>query len=275
MLRSAIRRAVSPLYVGACSWKPIKNRLAPYLEQFDNCLYSPRGLGYGDSDTLRRLSQRGAIEGKDVLIVGPQYGTELPSNWLRHNPRRILGIDVILWPEQWGEISKAHPRISFAGMNAMQLGIASSSFDLVFSRAVLEHVRDVEKFFAGAHRVLRAGGLFHADFGPLWHTYGGPHIGALGFEHLRIPWGEYLEKARAIGNGWERWIEEGLFNHLRLEEYLASFTKYFKVEFLLVIGSPDAEKFKKGHPREWQELRANYSESDLMVRLVSMTGLRR
>jgi SAM-dependent methyltransferase len=133
----------------------------------------------------------------------------------------------------------------------------------------------MSKFFSEAHRVLREGGVFHADFGPLWHTYGGPHIGALGFEHLRIPWNEFLEKARAIGNGWERWIEEGLFNHLRLEEYLALFAKYFEVEFLLVVGSPDAEKFKNEHPHEWQELRANYSESDLTVRLVSMTGLRR
>jgi len=224
---------------------------------------------------LHRLRRLNAILGKDVLVVGSQYGAEIPLEWLKYSPRKIVAIDIIPWPQEWSSICRLHPQIRFAGMDAMSLGFANSSFDLIYSEAVLEHITDMDRFFQESYRVLRRGGVFHADFGPLWHTCGGPHVGALEFDHLLMPWNEYLNKAKEVGNGWECWLERGLFNRLRLEEYLESFGKYFETKFLFVIGSPEAKRFKRSHPAKWRQLRERYSESDLMVRLVSLTGIRR
>lgn len=90
-----------------------------------------------------------------------------------------------------------------------------------------------------------------------------------------MPWSEYLTKAKAVGNGWEFWLEKDLFNRLRLEDYLEPFRNYFEVKTLLVIGSPEAKRFKRTHPADWDQLRSQHSESDLMVRLVSLTGTRK
>jgi SAM-dependent methyltransferase len=272
---SALKRIGAPLYIGLCSSRPIRDLIAPDLKKFGRCQYSPRGTGHSTEHSLQRLRKRNAIRGKDALVVGSQYGSEISLQWTKYDPRKIVAIDVITWPEQWSTISRLHPQIRFAGMDAMSLGFADSSFDLIYSQAVLEHITDVDRFFAESHRVLRKGGIFHADFGPLWHTFGGPHIGELQFDHLLLPWDEYLSKAKTIGNGWECWLVEGLFNRLRLEDYLEAFGKYFDIKFLFIIGSPEAEKFKKAHPVEWQALRSKHFESDLTVRLVSLTGVRR
>jgi len=101
MVRSLLKTVGAPLYVGLCSWKPIKDKLAPHLKQFSGCLYSPRGTGYGPKYSLRRLCRLDAIRGKDTLVVGSQYGAEIPQEWLKYSPRKLVAIDIIPWHQQW------------------------------------------------------------------------------------------------------------------------------------------------------------------------------
>jgi len=154
----------------------------------------------------------------------------------------------------------------------MALPLRDASVDLVSSQGVLEHVTDVERFLRESWRVLRPGGFIHAFFGPLWHCYGGPHIGELEYDHLLLEREEFIAKARALNTGWSYWLEKQLYNNLVLEEYLELFMRHFQIERLALVGSPAGSAYKKAHPDRWAVLLQRAREHNLLTRLVSITA---
>jgi SAM-dependent methyltransferase len=76
----------------------------------------------------------------------------------------------------------------FAGMDAARLGFADESFDFVFSFNSFEHFPDPEAVLREALRVLRPGGYFYLDFGPVWLSPRGAHQ----FQTISVPYVECL-----------------------------------------------------------------------------------
>ncbi len=74
--------------------------------------------------------------------------------------------------------------LRFTHSNIEQLKYESNSFDLIVTRAVLEHVRNNRQMTQETHRVLKLGGRCLHSFGPLYTSFGGDHcVAAFGFEN--------------------------------------------------------------------------------------------
>jgi SAM-dependent methyltransferase len=135
-----------------------------------------------------------ALEGFDVTALEP-------------DPSAIVGAGAIR-----SLVADANLPIHVVEEFSERLPFADEKFDVVFARAVLHHMRDLERAVAEMYRVLRPGGMLMAarehvisnesDLGkfldrhPLHHLYGGEHafvldryVGALkaaGFIQLEI-----------------------------------------------------------------------------------------
>ena len=101
-----------------------------------------------------------------------------------------LDIDPILYNYSQLRLSRAsksqQEKISF--LNKRIEDLESSSYDLIFSKDVFEHVHDTEVLLEEMYRVLKPGGECLIGFGPLWGSPFGDHgivRSAFGFT---IPW---------------------------------------------------------------------------------------
>ena len=56
------------------------------------------------------------------------------------------------------------------------LNFPDNSFSMLFGRAVLEHISDMDYFLAECDRVLEPGGVLYLDGGPLYHSPRGHHM---------------------------------------------------------------------------------------------------
>jgi ubiquinone/menaquinone biosynthesis C-methylase UbiE len=244
-----------------------------------NLVYTPTGTGLGHDLEIRRLWREGKVTSKDILIIGTEQGGEIARYWLPYRPRRIVGIDLYEWPDEWGRIERLAQEqgvhCAFCKMNGSALALKDQSVDLIYSQGVLEHVTDLDGFLSQSHRVLRSSGVFYGMFGPLWHCYGGPHIEALEYDHLLLLREEFLRKAASIGNGWEHWVVNGLYNTYTLAEYLKAIERQFAIRRIGLIGSPQGRAYKASHHETWKSLLHRVAEVDLMISRVSMTATKK
>lgn len=273
---TTVARAAGPAYRWVCSQRAVRQRIAPWLDDVALDDFSLTGAGLGPDDGLRRLERGGHLEGATVLVLGCGKGPEIGDYWLDRGAYHVVGVDLFAYPEEWSEVATRATdeglKASFALSDGSNLGVADTSVDLVFSQSVLEHVVDLDSFLSECNRVLTDSGRFFAYFGPLWTTYGGPHVGQLGYDHLLTDDDSYLEAARRVGDGWEHWLEAGLFNRLRFDEYIDHIERHFEIERLGVVASRKGLGFRQNHPNEWNRLRRSHSERDLLTNLVSVIG---
>ena len=129
-------------------------------------------LGRDVADSYRRfaastefteiLSILGGVRGADVLELGA--GTGIASNAFGlAGARRVVAVE----PDPSDEIGRgAMARGGLAceilDTGGEQLPLPDASFDVVYCRAVLHHVKDLDGFMAQVVRVLRPGGRFFA-----------------------------------------------------------------------------------------------------------------
>lgn len=92
--------------------------------------------------------------GLDVLDVGCNhgYGTRVISE----SAASIIGVDVS--PNSIAEAKRRHTHLRFEQVDGSTLPFEDSSFDLVTSFQVIEHVANVPAFLFEIRRVLRPGG---------------------------------------------------------------------------------------------------------------------
>jgi SAM-dependent methyltransferase len=221
------------------------------------------GRGNEPEVHLKRTRRMIDIPSADVLVLGVGDGHELEL-WQQQAPRSLTAADFH-GDARW----RALPRVRFARADVRALPFGDASFDLVASTALLEHVSDVDVVCGEMARVVRPGGVVFANFGPLWHTYGGAHFEGA-YEHLWMDAGQleaYLVH-RAIPsevNDGLRWLRSGMFSRLRYDDYLATFRRHFSVEHLMVAVSEPARRYRRQHPDAWQALLTRFDERDLMT----------
>jgi ubiquinone/menaquinone biosynthesis C-methylase UbiE len=259
-------------------------RAAPYLAEmtFDDVRFSNRGnepeahlrrtlrLLAGraaDRDRSEDLSVRSpsvrSVRGADVLVLGVGGGDEL-GLWRQVLPASLTAVDF-RQHDRWS--SEGGVRFASADVRALPFG--DSSFDLVASTALLEHVDGVDACMREMARVTRPGGLVFANFGPLYRTYGGAHyFGA--YEHLWMTdeqFEAYLIE-RAIPYEQQEavfWLRNGMFSRLTYDEYLEAFRRHFEIAHVTLAVSPRALAYKRTHPDAWRSLCGRFEERDLLT----------
>jgi SAM-dependent methyltransferase len=222
------------------------------------------GRGNEPEAHLARTRRMLDLAGADVLVLGAGRGDEL-TLWERQGPRSLTAVDYLPYAAEW----RSHDATRFARMDVRGLAFADDSFDLVASTALLEHVDDVDACAAEMARVTRRGGAIFANFGPLYHTYGGAHYSGA-YEHLWMcdeQFEEYL-LARAIPSELEDglvWLRHGMFSRLRYDEYMSVFKRHFDLDHVMVAVSQPGLRHKRDRPDEWRALTARFAEQDLLT----------
>jgi len=221
-----------------------------------------------------------------VLLPGAQFNSKECRDWLSCNRASSVHLlDIFDWNEGFENASeiltKWYGTDSEFNHGALdQLPFNSEIFDVIETRAVLEHVGNMKASVKEMARVLRTDGIAFHSFGPLYFSYGGDHTissygSAFGFDHLLLDDKEYqlrihddsfydrLEKEIADSRFW---AINGIFSYLKVNEYLDIFKSYFDILYCLVSVSTEALLFKISYPEKWEQLKcAGLGEHDLLI----------
>lgn len=260
-------RAVRSAYP-ALSWvsnRPaVYTRVAPYLARMEFDEVRLAGRNNEPEAHLRRTKQLIDVCNANALVLGAGRGDELRL-WERQRPRSLTATDYFAFRDAW----RTHDQVRFSRADVRALPFADAAFDLVASTALLEHVDGVDRAVREMARVTRPGGLVFANFGPLYHTYGGAHFEGA-YEHLWMS-DEQFERylvARGIPSEMEDglvWLRDGMFSRLRYTDYIEIFKRHCQIEHLVLAVSQPALRHKRAHATEWLALTRRFAEEDLLT----------
>jgi len=227
----------------------------------------------------------GSFQGKDVLLPGCHFNSAETRDWLATRVRSVTLIDIVDWTESFQRAlpllrRQYRPELrSFFG-SLEKLPFPDESFDLIETRAVLEHVGNMVAAAKEMARVLRPGGVAVHAFGPLYFSAGGDHcIGAYGskhvYDHLLLDEKEYQQRLRdetafeAMGqekSDARYWAIQGIFSYLTPQEYLGCFRRAgFEGEAHASL-SGEAIRYQKSWPESFSQLiSAGIAHEDLLT----------
>lgn len=132
--------------------------LAFYQRHAVNCLL--RALPRCDGVILELGSD---IEAKVVRALAVSTAAEvIGMNPSAEFPRLIEGENL-------------PPRVKLLREDGRNIPMPDASVDAVLTIATVEHVIGLDAFYSEIHRVLKPGGVLHADFAPIWSCYQGHH----------------------------------------------------------------------------------------------------
>lgn len=225
------------------------------------------------------------IRKTNVLLPGCNFNSQETRDWLRLGSQSIALIDIVNWtdsPEYICEriFKEYRSNVSLNFGTLESLPFEQASFDIIETRAVLEHVGNFEAAAIEMARVLKPSGLCIHTFGPLYFSAGGDHcIGAYGkdhiFDHILLDEDLYQRRLRdelffrnkdqAVSDS-RFWAMKGIFSYLKPREYLTIFNSAgFDTEAHAII-SAEAISFRNRNPHQWHKLlKSGLTEEDLLV----------
>lgn len=136
-------------------------------------------------DFVRNLSSKIDLEDKVILEVGCGKGEILKFIASKYKPRYMVGIDPMI-----SDVYKAEEgdHWKMCKGDALDLSFPNQSFDLVISVAAFEHISNLDQCLAEIKRVLKPGGVFYTEYGPIWSCIIGHHcLNWIKEEVLKIP----------------------------------------------------------------------------------------
>jgi ubiquinone/menaquinone biosynthesis C-methylase UbiE len=223
-----------------------------------------------------------------VLVPGCYQGGDDVQRWLRRGVERVDGIDLNNLATRWAVIIpqlERHYRrtVRFQQAPLERLPLNDESFDVVATRAVLEHVQNLDAITSETARVLKPGGLAWHCFGPLYWCFGGDHCidaygSADGYNHLLLPESEYQARIRSqvffdqqIDPNLPFWALRNQFSFAFAREYLAKFKEHFQIRHVVAKLSAPSLDFRQVWPDQWRQLReAGLAEEDLIIKGLSV-----
>jgi SAM-dependent methyltransferase len=137
------------------------------------------------------LQVRNAWPVARVLDVGCGYGGTLAALKSAAPECEAVGIDLDAEMVAMGR-ERAQGSLELVAGDFFEW--ASSSFDLILMRDVLEHIRKPAQALQRAVTMLRSGGRIYASFAPYWGPFGGHQQNGAGI-FSRCPWVHYLPRA--------------------------------------------------------------------------------
>lgn len=281
-------------------WRAAKSRIGQWLfpvvsrqaaAGYPACLLpdvTHLAVGYRFTDgyperQLRKLMP--STRNRRVLIPGCHYNSAEVREWMETDADSVVMLDIVDNARHFEHVKAEfarhyRPRLEFVHGTLEHLPLADQSVDLIYSRAVLEHVGNIEVATREMARVLKPGGLCLHGFGPLYFTHGGDHtISYHGFEHGydhlllddedyqgKISDSEYYERLGTGADHSRYWALQGIFSYLKPSEYLSIFRRHFELPFCMARLSPEAIEFRRRQPTAWaQLLSAGLQEPDLLI----------
>lgn len=104
-----------------------------------------------------RLACRHIEAGSHVLDIAAGKG--FGGHMLARAGCRVVCADIDAAKLDEGRALFAHPALTFSHQDVLNMDFADGSFDAVVSMETVEHMADVDRYFAELRRVLRPGGL--------------------------------------------------------------------------------------------------------------------
>jgi SAM-dependent methyltransferase len=210
-----------------------------------------------------------------VACVGCGTGYEFLEIARFLSPRRIIGYEYFNYERAWDwvsrELSSRNIAVDFYQCDLRKsLASETEESDLLISFEVLEHFRSMPETFANIQPLLNRKGWFAALWGPMWYSFSGDHIAAElgfdnGYEHVLLPHAEYLSfykghprNVAEVEKGTPTWLELGLHNFARYEQYLEEITRCFgEINWLALSVSIEGWKWRAVFPDKWEVMLKN------------------
>jgi len=280
-IKKPVRRYLYPIYIFFTT-KVLSFLFHKKLDfDVDVWLFNQRGNDY--ERHRRRVDDIFDLENKKLLLAGCGLGYDFPT-WLPYNLKQITGVDYFSYDKAWQTIindaSEKHPKtkITFEQLSLEDMkGISNSSFDIVASDAVFEHIKNMDIVLDELYRVLKPGGLMYATFGPLWNCFHGDHISGYdsaenGYNHLILSPDEYSKYLDAMGSyshtphDGRTWIDNDLFSYLKPIEYISYLEKAgFIKKYIVVLISSEGMSCLKDNKQLKEKLLSQHDYIDLIV----------
>lgn len=216
-----------------------------------------------------------SLKKKKILIVGLGAGVEV-SRFLKHGAKEIVGVDPLPIVEE-NQFGKKFKLIKSFGE---ALPFKDNIFDIVYSVATLEHVRNPLKVVQEMMRVLRPGGLFYCQAGPLWYSYSGYHpkekysdIDGNWF-HLLLSKKDVLgkiehSKKKEYQKHLERIYDSDVYNRLSAFVYYKTCSwlleRFTPMEVRFSIDTERLRNFQKENPSGYRKLFSKHKKRDLIT----------
>lgn len=224
---------------------------------------------------LRHLEIYSTLKNKRILIVGTGKGKEIP-NMLRKGAAEIVGVD----PEPVINESTIEGNFRLIESEGESLPLEDNSFDITYSIATLEHVRDPGKVIAEMARVLKSGGILYCQAGPLWYGFQGYHKKPE-YPLLHQPWFHLLNsKEEAIQKaGIERndqylqrldnIYDSNSYNRLPAQSYQKTcawlIEHFIPLEIDFRLSFKELHDLKRYHPKSYKKLTENHDLNDILL----------
>lgn len=231
-----------------------------------------RILEIGPGQQLVEMTHFGAsneVIGIDTDLIAKDAGLASSLRMLRSNgalrtaktlSRKALGIDRRARAEVLTQLGlKTAPEFTVLQMDAANMTFPDGSFDVVYSRAVFEHLQDPSAVIAEVRRVLKPGGvmfvrlhLYTSDSGIHdARIFAGQRDGLPYWSHLR-PAYEHLARPNSY------------LNKVRLDEWTRLFTRAMEGSKVTALrDAPEPERLALEELRAGGEL-AEYSDVELL-----------
>ena len=123
----------------------------------------------------RHFSTDGKLRSIDILDNGCEHTGQQLALLAEQTKGRVVGTNIYPgFPQQ--TVKRRRANNEFYRMDGQNLTFADSSFDLVMSINVLEHVPRPDKYLSECYRVLRPGGIGFFSWYPIWSGATGHHV---------------------------------------------------------------------------------------------------
>jgi SAM-dependent methyltransferase len=120
--------------------------------------------------TLQNVQEYFSLKGVNVLEIGT-LNTITAEELLKLGAESVICSNI---REKVG-VSESD-KIKFIQLDATDTGLDPESIDFVFGRAILEHINPLDCLRDEILRILKPGGSFYLDGGPLWASAQGHHL---------------------------------------------------------------------------------------------------
>ena len=222
----------------------------------------------------------GCGDGLDCLLavtypIGRAVGIDLRlplfESGDKHEPTRRLAYELLVRRDRPSRIDDALDRlpVGFAVMDATRMAFPDGSFDLLWSRSVMEHVMPVEQALNEMAQVVRPGGLICHSIDPYFWPRGCHKRGVVDipWAHARLSLAEFRRfVAESEGEAWavERSRRHETLNRFTVRQWRDVFEAGpFEVLEWNEEPSPLAETLLEEHPEVEESLLDGVEGRDL------------
>ncbi|WP_432797497.1 class I SAM-dependent methyltransferase [Poriferisphaera sp. WC338] len=143
----------------------------------------------------RHVDEVGGLDGKTILDFGCGWGGE--TVWLGERAKAAMGCDInksALRDANDFARQMGAGNVKFAESGVNGLPYEDETFDAIFSTNVFEHVMQPAAMLSEIRRVLKPGGRFVSQFGPLFYSPLGYHL----CWATQVPWAHLLFGFEAV-----------------------------------------------------------------------------